>query len=1002
MRRTFRQFLTIVSTTAALPALVLAQGTITGRVTDAAAQRPLSDVQVRVVGTPRGALTDANGVYTIPGVPAGNVQVRAQRIGYAPGNQTVSVSNNTTATANFTLATAATALEQVVVTATGETQRKRETPHTVATVNVDSIDKAAVANFSQLLSSRAPGVTVQEAGGTTGSGSRVRIRGSNSVSLSNDPLIIIDGVRVNNASTGSAANTIGVGGQVPSRFNDINPEDIENIEILKGPSGVSLYGTAGANGVIQITTKRGRAGRTNWTAFAEGGTLNNHYDWPGNYNVKGFTAVGGVATTTRTSQCTLYNVAQGNCVQDSVFTFNPLVQYSPFRDGNRMQYGLSTSGGTQGTTFYIAGEGENEQGIYDVSQLRRANARANVNAQVRPNLTIAVNSGYTSSDLRLPQNDNNLFGAISGGLLGSAVDDPVGHGYASGMTSQTIYAGFNTRQNIERFTGGVNANWTALKWLSATGQFGADIVNRHDNETSPPNIITTSAAGLEGYRTSNRYQIREYTANGNLSAQKDVTSDLISTTSAGVQYNDQRLAGNRAFGAKLLAGTESLNGTVARFSVTEENQEVVTVGFYGQEQVAWRDRLFANVALRADNNSAFGTNAGYTYYPAAGLSWVVSEEPFFPRIPQVGSIRVRASYGESGQRPGFRQAQQFFSPVAVNVKGVEVPAFTVGGVGNVNLKPEKSREYEGGLDLNDLFGSKASLELTYYNKTTNQALVFIRTAPSLGVSQTQPQNLGQVKNDGFEALLTARPVDNQYVAWDLTVSASRNNNKLVRLGTDPADTNPIIFGLGGASQRHAQGYPLGSYFLRKYTYNDANNDGLIAPSEITFDAQPSYLGNPLPKTEISLNTAMTFWKYAKVSANFDHRGGMKLYNSTTQFRCASAFVNCEQAFIKGKSDLAFQAGIAASRLGSDAYFIEDATFTKLRELSLSLTAPKSLASQLRVSGATLTFSGRNLATWTDYTGFDPEVNFTADNYSTADFLSQPPVRYYIARLTLTF
>lgn len=1000
MQRTLRRISTLLTLAVVVPLSAGAQGsqgTISGAVTDAATSQPLADVQLRVVGTTRGALSGADGRYTITGVVPGNVTVRAQRIGFNPSTQIVTVTAGGQGTANFALRAAATALEQIVVTATGETMRKRETSHTVSSVSVDSMQKSAITNFSQLLSSRAPSVTVQEAGGTSGTGSRVRIRGSNSVSLSNDPLIIVDGVRVSNASSGVGATSLGVGGQQPSRFNDLNPEDIETIEILKGPSGVSLYGTSGANGVIQVTTKRGKAGKTVWNALIEGGQLSQKYDWPANYAAPGRNLPSG----TPTANCTLYNRAQGFCAQDSVISFNPLKVVDPFRVGNRLKYGVSAAGGSSAATYYVAGESENEEGVYEVSQLRRSNARANLTGQLRSNLSVNVSTSYMSSDLRLPQNDNNLLGVISCGLLGAARDNPVSRGFCSGQPPSAIFAGINTRQQIERFVGGVRANWTPLTWLSATGQFGTDILNRHDNETVLPNVVFFGSLP-EGQRSSNRFLQREYTATGNLSGTWNVMSDLGTTTSVGLQYHDQRLNGNRAFGARLLAGTESLNGANARFAVSEENQEVVTIGYYVQEQLSWRDRLFANAALRADDNSAFGTDFGYTYYPAAGLSWVVSEEPFFPVIPLVQQIRLRAAYGESGQRPGFRQAQQFFDPVAVNVRGSEVPGFTVGGVGNVDLAPEKSKEFEFGADFNSLFGNRANVEFTFYNKTTDQALIFVRTAPSLGVSTTQPRNLGQVKNSGLEVLLTGTPFSSKLLAWDFALTASTQKNKLIQLGRDPADTNPIIFGLGGASQRHAQGYPLGSYFMRTYTYADANADGLIAPSEVTLAAQPTFLGSPSPTREVTFNTSFTVQQIVRVSANLNYRGGQKLNNSTAQFRCASAFVNCRDAFDASATTLFEQARIAASRLGSNAGYVEDATFTKLRELSLSLIAPRSLASQLRVGGATLTFSGRNLATWTNYGGFDPEINFTADNFSTADFLSQPPVKYYTARLTLTF
>src|SRR5690349_9440092 len=266
------------------PVLAAAQqptGTITGRVVDRASQQPVVGATVRVVGTTRGAQTSDQGTYRITGVTAGAVNVQALRIGYASITRPLTITNGETATLDFTLEPAATQLGVVQVTATGQEQSRRESGVSTATISVpEEVPQAAVSNLQTVLSSRAAGVTVQEAGGTTGSAARIRIRGSNSVSLSNDPLIIVDGIRVNNDE---GATSIGVGGQVPSRLNDLNPEDIENIEIVKGPAAAALYGTAAANGVIQITTKRGRAGRTKWNVHTEAGSVNEVTSYPTNY-----------------------------------------------------------------------------------------------------------------------------------------------------------------------------------------------------------------------------------------------------------------------------------------------------------------------------------------------------------------------------------------------------------------------------------------------------------------------------------------------------------------------------------------------------------------------------------------------------------------------------------------------------------------------------------------------------------------------------------------------
>src|SRR6476646_1304936 len=293
MRLVVRRLLVAGATMAffASPAFAQSTGTIAGRVTERTTNRPLAGVQVRVVGTTRGAATNDSGGYRIPGVPAGTVQLAVQRIGYGVASRSVVVSGENTTTADFTMSPAVTTLDALTITATGETQLRRANGAPTATIGSAAIPKAAISTLSDALSSRVAGVVVQQAAGEIGAGSRIRIRGSNSISLSNDPLLIIDGIRADNSSQSSAQGT---GGQLPSRFNDINPEEIEDVEIIKGPAAAALYGTAASNGVIQVTTKKGRAGRTRWEAFAETGSLKDINDYPLNLRAYGHTAAGGL------------------------------------------------------------------------------------------------------------------------------------------------------------------------------------------------------------------------------------------------------------------------------------------------------------------------------------------------------------------------------------------------------------------------------------------------------------------------------------------------------------------------------------------------------------------------------------------------------------------------------------------------------------------------------------------------------------------------------------
>jgi TonB-linked SusC/RagA family outer membrane protein len=1010
MKRLLRRILVAAAATAVPVVAVHAQatGTITGRVTDRATQQPIADAQVLIVGTTRGARTNDAGQYRLAGVPAGSVRIRVIRLGYEADTKAITLNGGETTTADFTLGPTATRLDQVVVSATGESELRRESGNNVATINTDSIPKTVVNGVSDLLSSRAANVVVTQTSGTTGGGSRIRIRGSNSLSLSNEPLIIIDGVRAISDVSGS---TIDIGGQNPSRLDDLNPEDIEDIEIIKGPAAAALYGTAAANGVVQITTKRGRAGKTRWTAYADGGTVRDITNFPANYERIGVTTS---ATPRRTQFCSLEAELGGSCVPkaDSLVSFNPLEQRGPFVNGWRNEYGVSASGGTDLVQYYLGGEFGREQGVYPNNEVRRRGIRANLTSQLGTKIDVGVRAGYNQARLKLPQNDNNDLSPIANGLFGSAEDDPDLHGnlfYPVSVLNQ-IY----TAQNTDRMTLSGNGNWRPLSWLSVVGVTGLDYAGRTDLQVTQPGLIPEPDRRNIGNATSNPYSFWTYTGNVNATASYNLSS-FAAASSIGAQYNKETVNGTQAAGEGLAAGTSSVAGATVNFAATQQNSDIITLGAYLQQKLSWRDRLFLTAAVRGDDNSAFGQDFKLVYYPSASLSWVIGDEKWFPKIPALSSIRLRGSYGQSGQRPGFRNAVSFYQAVGVRREVGDVGAVELGtNIGNNELKPELSTEYEGGVDLGFL-NSRVSLELTYYNKSTRDALIQRQLAPSTG-AQTRFENLGEVTNKGAEGTLNATVLDLPRFKWNVTVNGSLNSNKLVTLG---AGVDTIFLGLGAvdgnAIQRFVEGQPTAGYWQRPLlSWQDKNKDGIISPigcgptsaddtadCEVKIGDNVAYLGNPLPKREVTLNSNFTLFKYVRVGGVLDHRGGYRLYNATEQFRCV-AFQTCRAAY-DPTTPLFEQARRMASLMGTDAGYVEDASFVKLRELSVTLLAPNDWAHRVGGQNLSLTLAGRNLKTWTDYTGFDPELNWNgSSNFSTADFLTQPPVRYFTARLSFNW
>lgn len=995
MQRRLRQILAVAGTLALAPAILPAQqtGTITGRVTDRDTRQPVSDVQVIIVGTQRGARSDASGAYRLTGVNPGLVRVRTLRLGFVSVTDSTRLEPGGSAMVDFAVSQTATQLDQVVISATGQSERRRETGNAVAQINTDSISKAVVNDVSDLLSSRAAGVIVTQTSGTTGGGSRIRIRGSNSVSLSNEPLIIIDGVRTNADETGSS---ISVGGQNPTRIDDLNPQDIENIEVIKGPAAAALYGTAAANGVIQITTKRGHAGKTSWHAYIDGGGIREITSWPAN-----FRQVGTRSDGSRTGNCYLIAQSSGACTPkaDSLGAFNPLEDNSPFDTGWREQFGLNAAGGTDAAQYYVGGDYSREHGVNANNLVKRTSLRSNLNSTLNRTFDVGVRAAYNQVRSSFPQNDNNDQGVIGNGLFGTTPITSATGGYLSYPPS--IFDNILTSQSVDRLTGAVDARWHPSSWFNATGIAGLDYAGRDDRQITPPSLGFSDRREL-GNANSNPYSLWTYTANLSGTATYRPRPSLSTETSLGTQFTKETVTGTQAFGEGLASGTGSLAGATTGFAVTEQNSDIVTLGAYAQEKLAWRDRIYLTAAVRGDDNSAFGQDFKLIYYPSVSLSWVINEESFFPKTDLLSSLRLRSSYGQSGQRPGFRNAITYYTSVAYRNNGQDVGGVTIGApVGNVNLKPERSAEYELGFDAGFL-SDRVSLELTRYDKTTTDALIQRTLPPSTGAA-SRFENLGKVTNKGWEATLNAQILNARALSWDATLTGSTNKNKLVRLGQG-IDT--IFFGLasnaGDFIQRHAEGFPLGGYWQRRIrSFADANGDGIIGLDEVTLDDNSSYLGQPLPTRELAINTGVNFFKLVRVSGLLDYRGGFKLYNATEQFRCV-VFVNCRAAQDKGVG-LPEQARAAASWNGSDVGYIEDGSFWKLREVAVTLNAPPRWARRAGVGALSLTAAGRNLATWTDYTGFDPEVNFNGtSNFSTAEFLTQPNVRYYTLRVNVAW
>jgi TonB-linked SusC/RagA family outer membrane protein len=965
------------------PVPVIFQGSITGTVTDAKNGESLAGVNIVVEDTDPllGTSTDLDGNYTINNVPDGSYTITARFLGFRAMSKSVNVSGGET-TVDFQLESSVLNLDELVVTATG-VRRKVEIGNAISRIDAaEDVQTRPISDVSSLLQGQAAGVEILGSGGSTGMGSRIRVRGSNSASLSNEPVIYVDGVRINNDPNSISFET---GGQSPSRLSDINPENIESIEIIKGPSAATLYGSVAANGVIRITTKRGRTGKPQWSAFTETGIVNDVTTYPKNYQ----------ALDASGNPCFTFEAAEGLCTQSTLDSFQPLNddRISPFRTGQNYGLGLSVAGGTDALTYFLSGNFSDNEGVLPVNNLRRMNFRGNFGTRISENLKTNLSVGYTNSELELPLNDNFALALINQGLNGRATPD-VNDGWGE-FTPAELFT-IDTRQNINRFTTGLETEWTPTDNLNVRANGGLDFTSRWDNQFFPTGKAPDFLDYNQGARFSNRFETFDYTLDLVGTYTLAISEDFSSRTSAGFQYLQTLTRGTFAEGRQLVAGSNSIAGAAVTVS-SEQTTEQRTVGTFMEEQVGFRDKLFVTGAVRIDRGSAFGADFNAAVYPKISASWLVSEESFLNNTGSwLSSLRLRAAWGASGVQPGTNDALRYFNPIAATVGGQNVTGVTFGSVGNPDLKPERSTEVEVGADAT-LFTDRVNLEVTYFNKQTEDALIFRELPRSLGVGDGRFENLGSVQNTGLEMALYTRVLQTRSTSFDLDLVGSFVDNKLKELGEG---IEPILFNSG--YQRHVEGYSLGGYWDESYTFNDANGDGLIGRDEIEVGSEAVYQGSPFADTDLSFTgTLGVFSNRIVIRALMNYRGGKTLLNNTEAWRQGNS--NTE-ALNDPDASLEDQArAIAAKFNGTYAGYMEDASFWRLREVSLTFNAPQRWLNSLGVSRASLTLSGNNLGLWTDYTGLDPEISSTGQsNFTTEEFMSQPPVRTWKARLNLTF
>jgi len=967
------------------------QGSISGTVTDARTGERIPGANVILPALNRGASTNMEGEYSIANVPAGNFVLEVRFIGYQTVRRNITVVSGEALVLNFELTEETLSMDELIVTGTAGDTRRRAVGNAVSRVSAtDIMDRSSRSNVTELLQSQTPGLTLIPGSGTAGTAANIRLRGAGSITARTQPIIYVDGVRINSGTLGN----FDVFGQSTSALDAINPSDIESIEIIKGPAASTLYGAEAAAGVIQIITKRGTMGERNlrWSFRSDIGQT----DWPEMWRPTNYSVC---------SQARINNAAgHPGCVGRTAGEIISLVPLSDdpdaLRKGLMHTQNLSVQGGGQQYSFFVSGSFGTEEGVYLNNYADRGSLRANFQIFPLDNLDFAATVSYTRTEIGLPLGDNTADGLI----ISSWLANP-GQFYPTTRTTGYFTINptdFNTYDNVtktDRFVLGGTVTYRPFTWMENRLRVGFDLSNGIAEIYFPPDnpFAARTSLGLgndDGLIAKAYPRNQEFTFDYNGTITHRINENVVSNTSFGMQYLTTSFARSTAIGQDLGSAAVRSLGSAAVTQSNESFTEQKSLGFFLQEQVAFKDRLFLTGAVRMDNNSAFGTEINTVFYPKFSASYVISDEEFFD-VDLIDELRIRAAWGQAGSAPGPFDATQTYGTTATTLpNGTSVSALQYVTFGNPDLKPERGSEIEIGFDI-AMFRSRVELEATYYNTTTKDALISVPIAPSIGFSGSQLQNLGEISNQGFEFLLKVVPLISNQFRIEHTISVTTNKNELVSFG-DGRD--PVRFGVYAPVHRFAEGYPLGGFWSTP-VQRDANGNVITGPNgQPLVEAEQTYKGPSAPTREIGLGTTVTMFGNIQLYALFDYKGGNYQFN-VKDWRRDRSGVSWETI----NPDADPREVLARRFAGQTDIHIQKADFIKFRDLSVRYIVPTRFVSRLNISGASITLAGHNLAIWTKYGGADPEINFHgASTFDRNDSWTLPMTRRFSASVNLQF
>ncbi len=983
--------------------LVTAQVRVSGKVTDAAG-KGIPSISVIVRNTTIGTVTDAAGNYDLSAtLKSGTYVLDFSGVGFKSAEQTLEIGNAASYTIDAKLSEDALNLDEVVVTGTSAGTTKRQLGSYVSTVKADQLTKGATGNVLAALQGKTAGAQIIQNSGDPGGGISVRLRGISSINSSSEPLYIVDGIIVNNSTT-RVTNTSGnydgqsfVGQIGQNRLADINPADIERIEVLNGAAAAAIYGSRANAGVVQIFTKRGSSGAPVITFSTNVMVSKLRKSVEVN---QAPTKFGGPADGPGAVTQDILLTALTTTTPVSRYDYNDYI----FTTGIGTDNNISVSGGKDKTKYYVSGSYFFNEGIIKNTDFRRFSFRSNIDQAITDKLSFSMGLNYVNSNSNEKPDGNSFFSPINAiNIIGNFHNiqerDAAGNIKAIGERQRvnpvSVIEDIKQKQETNRILANTSLKWKPLKNFTLDYTMGIDNYSQRGETFIPPFAYAVNTAfyggglsldpaqnGYASAATSNYFQINNE-INGTYNAK--INDNLNSTTQVGYSLQYEKSTYSLLQGRGLAPFVETAAGASTILPGSDSRGELSVSGAYLQQNFKFKNHLFVTGAVRIDGSSVFGEEERSQVYIKASGSYVLSGTKYWEKLNVSkwwNQFKLRMAYGESGNLTGIGPYDRFNSYSSIGFLG-RTSFFSSSTLANTKVKPERQTELEVGTDLGFL-DNRIGIQFNYYIKKVNDLLINRVIAPTTGFSSLL-DNFGSLENKGFEVVLNLGAVRKKDFRWDITAIYNQNRNKATKIG----QALTLLSTNGGAPVAILEGQPIGVFYGTFFAV-DANgnqiknatgipltergtqNSALVYTTQRDAGGLPSgtvlrkVIGDPNPDFTASLVNELSYKKLS-LRLQFDAVQGVDVFNADWRTRQGVGNGKVAEQEHRGLLPRGYISGV----YGIEEWRIDDGSFVKLRELSFSyrLGKLKNIFNDLTIS-----FSGRNLVSFDNYKGYDPEVN----------------------------